>query len=127
MHLHPPLIAAMMHAVRHLLEAHKGSAIIATHSPVVVQESLASRVHIVRRDGSITSVVDPTIETFGESIGALTSEVFGLNTENTDFSSLLDLMTVHRDLDEIEKSFAPYGLSLQARAYVMKRLAERKG
>jgi hypothetical protein len=127
MHLHPPLIAALMHGVRRLLSSHKGCAIIATHSPVVLQESLARHVYIVRRQGSLTEIASPTIETFGENVGALTSEVFGLNSENTDFYAMLDLLIVNkRDLDRIEKYFEPFGLSLQARAYVMTRLGKHR-
>jgi AAA domain, putative AbiEii toxin, Type IV TA system len=41
MHLHPPLTAALMHAVRIVLEEKNAFAIIATHSPVILQETLA--------------------------------------------------------------------------------------
>ncbi|MEK5757114.1 AAA family ATPase, partial [Acinetobacter variabilis] len=37
-HLHPPLLSAFMSALTELLEDRNGVAIIATHSPVVVQE-----------------------------------------------------------------------------------------
>jgi hypothetical protein len=128
MHLHPPLVAALMHGVRQILSIHKGCAVIATHSPVVVQESLGRHVHIVRREGAVTAVLSPTIETFGENVGALTTEVFGLHAETTDFYWILDWLVANkRDLAKIEKYFEPFGLSLQARAYVMTRLAKQRG
>jgi hypothetical protein len=84
-----------------------------------VQESLARHVRIVRREGAVTAVLSPTIETFGENVGALTTEVFGLHAETTGFYWILDWLVANkRDLDEIEKYFEPFGLSPQARAYV---------
>jgi predicted ATPase len=123
-HLHPPLVAGLMHAVRYLLGKYKAFAAVATHSPVVLQESLARHVLIIRREGTIFSVSKPRIETFGENVGALTSEVFGLTTDVTDFHRILDGLTERfHSLDDIEALFVPHGLSLQARAYVMTRLA----
>ena len=131
-HLHPPLIAALMHAVRDLLETYNAFCVVATHSPIVVQESMARDVYLVRREGAITDVSKPTIQTFGENIGALTSEVFGVNSEVTDFHHILDTaldayaaLNLGSALDRIEEQCAPHGLSLQARAYVMSRLASK--
>jgi ABC-type lipoprotein export system ATPase subunit len=125
-HLHPPLVAGLMHAVRYLLGKYKAFAVVATHSPVVLQESLARNVYIIRREGAATNVSKPRIETFGENVGALTSEVFGLTSDVTDFHRILDgLITRFHSLEDIEALFIPHGLSLQARAYVMSRLAGR--
>jgi predicted ATPase len=126
MHLHPPLLATLMHAVRYLLKRYKAFAIVATHSPVVLQESMARHVFIMRRDGEVTKMVPPAIETFGENVGFLTSEVFGLNSQVTDFHRVLDQLIKSRpSLETIEQLFKPYGMSLQARAYVMSRLPKK--
>ena len=128
MHLHPPLLAALMHAVRHLLHLHKGFGIIATHSPVILQETLSRHVRIIRREGDITDVYATSVESFGENVGTLTSEVFGLHSEATDFYRVLDsLIESQKDLDKIEAYFRPSGLSFQARAYVMSRLTKLSG
>lgn len=122
-HLHPPLLAALMHAIRKILEIEDAFAIIATHSPVVLQETLVRHVYLIRREGSSTRVFAPTLETFGANISELTTEAFGLNTETNDFYRILDtLVKKFKSLDEIESLFEPYGLSMQARAYVMSRL-----
>jgi predicted ATPase len=123
MHLHPPLLATLMHAVRYLLKKNKAFAIVATHSPVVLQESVTRHVYIVQRNGEVAQISRPMIETFGENVGALSSEVFGLNSQVTDFHRVLDqLITEYKTLDAIEVQFKPFGMSLQARAYVMSRL-----
>lgn len=125
-HLHPPLLAAMMHAIRIILATKKAFAIVATHSPVVLQETVAAHTYIIRREGNITKIAPPTKETFGENIGTLTGETFGLNTRSTDFHAILDqLISRHENLEVIEYFFQPHGLSMQARAYVMSQLAAK--
>ncbi len=79
-----------MHALRKILREHEAFAIVATHSPVVVQESLARHVSIVRREGDMNAIVPLTGETFGESIGLISAEVFDLQTDTTDFHNILD-------------------------------------
>lgn len=125
MHLHPPLIAALMHAFRIVLERKNSLAVVATHSPVVLQETLARHVRIVRRNGQNFEVLPPRIETFGENIGVLTYDTFGLTAESTDFYRTLDQLIVSfSDIHEINKFFTPR-LSGQALAYVMEGLARK--
>lgn len=124
-HLHPPLLAALMHGIRHMLEELDAFGVIATHSPVVAQETLARHVHIVRRSGMETTIASPLIETFGESIGEITDEVFGLNSDATDYHNILErLVRRHKTLEAVEALFDE-GLSLQARAYVMSLIARQ--
>lgn len=124
-HLHPPLLSAMMHALRHVLKKFESSALVATHSPVVVQECLARHVHVVRREGESIAIRPVTAETFGESIGLITAQVFGMESNATDFHEVLDRVIMERkSVEEIEKLFLDGVMSNQARAYVMSRLAE---
>lgn len=88
-HLHPPLLSAFMRALSDLLYAQNGVAIIATHSPVVLQEIPKSCVWKIYRNGSATSCAQPEVETFGENVGLLTREIFGLEVENSGFHNLL--------------------------------------
>ncbi|MEE4999183.1 AAA family ATPase [Pseudomonas alliivorans] len=88
-HLHPPLLSAFTRTLSDLLIARNGVAIIATHSPVVLQEvprSCVWKMHRVRLEGRANR---PESETFGENVGTLTREVFGLDVENSGFHALL--------------------------------------
>ncbi|MFM0307513.1 AAA family ATPase [Paraburkholderia sp. RL17-383-BIF-A] len=126
-HLHPPLLASLMHSLRKVLAAKDAYAVVATHSPVVLQETMAKHVHIISREGSETVVQPPGAETFGENIGILTSSVFNLTSEITDFNETLrKLARQMQNLDQIEELFETGGLSLQARAYVMSVLASAR-
>ena len=89
-HLHPPLLSAFIRALSDLVYDRNGIAIIATHSPVVLQEIPMSCVWKIYRTGRDILSSRPTIETFGENVGTLTSEVFGLEVERSGFYDLLE-------------------------------------
>ncbi|WP_009959101.1 AAA family ATPase [Verrucomicrobium spinosum] len=88
-HLHPPLVSAFIRAISHLLLEKNGVAIVATHSPVVLQEVPKSCVWILNRVGESAKSKRPSIETFGENVGTLTHEVFKLDITSTGFYSLV--------------------------------------
>ena len=88
-HLHPPLLSAFVRALGDLLLERNGVAIIATHSPVVLQEVPRSCVWILSRSGSYSKAERPAIETFGENVGVLTREVFQLEVTESGFHQLL--------------------------------------
>ncbi len=88
-HLHPPLLSAFTRALSQLLFNRNGVAIIATHSPVVLQEIPKSCVWKVTRVRLAASSVRPELETFGENVGVLTREVFGLEVVKSGFHTLL--------------------------------------
>lgn len=88
-HLHPPLLSAFIRSLTELLRQRNGVAIIATHSPVVLQEVPKQCVWKLRRSGYISVPERPSIETFGENVGVLTREVFGLEVTNSGFHKLI--------------------------------------
>ncbi len=89
-HLHPPLLSAFIRALSNLLKQRNGVAIIATHSPVVLQEVPRSCVWIMHRSGSQAKVNRPSVETFGENVGVLTREVFNLEVTKSGYHTLLE-------------------------------------
>jgi len=124
-HLHPPLMAALMHSVRIVLAEVNAFCVVATHSPVLLQETLARHVRRVRRTGTSLEIVQPGLETFGENVGILTYDAFGLTASSTDYHKVLDLLVQGCDsVEEIEEIFEP-GLSTQARAYVLSQFARK--
>ncbi|WP_336315053.1 AAA family ATPase [Streptococcus oralis] len=85
LHLHPPLMAAFNKALGYLMQNRNGVSIISTHSPVFVQESPKSAVHLMFRAGKSIKIENPIIETYGENIGKLTHEIFRLEYEKSSF------------------------------------------
>jgi predicted ATPase len=90
-HLHPPLLAAFVRALSDLLINRNGVAIIATHSPVVLQEIPRSCVWKIVRHGHIANAMRPAIETFAENVGILTKEIFGLEVTRSNLTTRLAL------------------------------------
>ncbi|WP_370185126.1 AAA family ATPase [Rhodococcus wratislaviensis] len=116
-HLHPPLVAALLRSIQVLLAASNSFAIIATHSPVVVQEMPSQCVHILERDESGVTLRQPEIETFAENIGAITRHVFSLDSSATDYQGILRALSSEHTTEEINEMFEN-GLSVQGRALV---------
>lgn len=88
-HLHPPLLSAFIRTLSDLLTSQNGVAIVATHSPVVLQETPKNCAWILDRSGNTARARRPLPETFGENVGRLTHEVFGLEVTDTGFYEML--------------------------------------
>ena len=88
-HLHPPLLSAFIRALSELLRSQNGVALVATHSPVVLQEVPKSCVWIINRSGRTIVASRPPLETFGEDVGRLTHTVFGLEVTDTGFHKII--------------------------------------
>lgn len=105
-HLHPPLLSAFIRALSNLLENRNGVAIIATHSPVVLQEVPQSCVSVIRRTRLVANVDRPESETFAENVGVLTREVFGLEVSKSGFHDLLTKSVDEgKSFEEIEQEY----------------------
>lgn len=105
-HLHPPLLSALIRSLSQLLYKQNGVAIIATHSPVVLQEIPKSCVWKLYRERVSSEQFRPEIETFGENVGTLTREVFRLEVEKSGFHTLLrECVASGETYDEILAQF----------------------
>ena len=105
-HLHPPLLSAFTRTLSELLIIRNGVAIIATHSPIILQEVPKSCVWILNRSGVSAKAERPQRETFGENVGNLTHEVFGLEVTKSGFYNLIDKAVEENDsYGEIKEDF----------------------
>ncbi|MCK4783403.1 MAG: AAA family ATPase [Desulfobacteraceae bacterium] len=124
-HLHPPLLSAFTRALSDLLENRNGVAIVATHSPVVLQEVPKSCVSILRRTRLEANVDRPENETFAENVGVLTREVFGLEVSKSGFHDLLSASVERgKSYEEIEQEYQ-YQLGFEGRAILRSLIAIR--
>lgn len=118
-HLHPPLLSAFLRAIADLLNNRNGLAIIATHSPVVVQEVPKSCVWKITRLRTTARVDRPERETFGENVGTLTSEIFGLEVTKSGFYELLrGEVSRQKSYETIVKEYANQ-LGVEAQAILL--------
>lgn len=124
-HLHPPLLAAFIRALSDLLVDRNGVAIMATHSPVVLQEVPRTCAWKLRRAGNSLVAERPRIETFGENVGVLTREVFGLEVTEAGYHQLLrQAVEVANNYEEVMATF-DYALGTEAQALVRALLLAR--
>ena len=124
-HLHPPLLSAFVRSLSDLLSNRNGVALIATHSPVVLQEVPQRCVWKLRRSGREVAIERPEIQTFGENVGILTREAFGLEVTDSGFHQLLgQAVEASPDYDDVLESFNSQ-LGAEARAIVQGMIASR--
>ncbi|WP_347940358.1 AAA family ATPase [Peribacillus simplex] len=117
-HLHPPLLSAFIRSLSELVIKANAVAIMATHSPVALQEIPKSCVSVLRKSGAYTSVFRPKIETFGENVGVLTEEIFGLEIKNTGFHTLLKkVISTHKEYEDVLEAFNNE-LSIEAKSII---------
>ena len=124
-HLHPPLLSLFMSILTDLLTTTNGVAIVATHSPVVLQEVPKSCVWALRRSGDLMKADRLAIESYGENVGRLTEEVFGLEVT---FSGFYKQLNQHvqsgRSYGEIIEMYGGK-LGMEARDILMGLVNER--
>ncbi|WP_371591660.1 AAA family ATPase [Streptomyces virginiae] len=126
-HLHPPLLASFVQALSDLLTERNGVAVMATHSPVVLQAVPRSCVYKLIRRGESIRAERPLIETYGESVGVLTHEVFGLEMMQSGFYA--EVTNAVARFDTYEDILAHFSgqLGSEAKGLVHVLLAERYG
>jgi predicted ATPase len=124
-HLHPPLLSAFIRSLSDLLIDRNGVAVIATHSPVVVQEVPKSCVWKIRRTRNTAVAERSEIETFGENVGVLTREVFGLEVTHSGFHKMIsDVVANNYSYAEVVGTFDGE-LGGEARALIRALLAAK--
>lgn len=116
-HLHPEIFAALIRAFDQLLHAFDSYAIIATHSPMLLQETLSRQVRIFKRVGAYPKVSYLTNESFGEDLTTVTQEVFAVQGSSNNYRAHLAQLAKNRTAEEVESLF-PKGLPFQAEAYL---------
>ena len=124
-HLQPPLLSALIRSLGQLLRARNAVAIIATHSPVVLQEIPKSCVWKVFRSKLASEKMRPDTETFGENVGTLTRDVFKLDVAKSGFHTVLaDLVKAGGTYEQILKKLGD-NLGYEARGILKAMVANR--
>lgn len=120
-HLHPNAISQLMNGIMELVSEFESYCIIATHSPIIIQEMFSRDVLIISREEGVPSVKKIGIESFGENLSVITEEVFGNRTipkfyEKTIKKLVDDHETYDAVLGVMKEGNLP--LSLNVRLYV---------
>ena len=126
-HLHPPLVAAFIQALSNLLIYRNGVGIIATHSPVIVQEVPKKCVWILNRKGEYLIPRRPEIETYGENLGELTTEIFGYEVNNSGFHKEIQEAVEKSDSYEAARSIFGNQLGKEAKSILRAYMYDKEG
>lgn len=85
-----PLQTAFTRALDALLDEHGSAAVLATGSPVIMQDVPRDCTWILRRDGRAASAARPGIETWGENTGTIFRQVLGLDPMRSGYRQAID-------------------------------------
>lgn len=125
-HLHPGLLSSVVDALNGVLEEFDSYAIVATHSPFLLQQVPSQFVRVFRRIDDVPEISTLGIESFGEDLGELTRLVLGLADPEKDFTSVLETLHArHGSAAAVERLFEhPLGLPARALLYALDDDAE---
>lgn len=102
MHLHPNAISSLIQYLYKLLEHYNSYCILATHSPLVIQEIPSDNVIIFRREKDSLEVQPLPFETFSQDLSTLTESVFGdIRPNRYHYKVLNDLVRYVNDYEKI--------------------------
>lgn len=102
-HLHPNAVCNFMKMFNELLEQFNSYAIIATHSPLIVQEIPSRYVTILSKyDNNFTSIEKLEYECFGENISNITNYIFDIAEHESNYKFYLKKMIELEELDKRE-------------------------
>lgn len=126
-HLHPNAISQLMNGIAELVSEFESYCIIATHSPIIIQEMFSRDVLVISREENIPSVKKIGVESFGENLSVITEEIFG-NRAIPKFyeTTIKKLVKIHITYDKVLEVMKEDSLplSLNVRLY-LQSLVER--
>lgn len=101
-HLHPNAISQLMNGIAELISEFESYCIIATHSPIIIQEMFSRDVLIISREENLPSIKKIGVESFGENLSVITEEVFG-NRSIPKFyeTTIRKLVKQHKTYDKV--------------------------
>lgn len=117
MHLHPNAISNLVRMLDNLINKYDSYAVIATHSPIIIQEIPSRYVKVLDRQGSTPMIYDLPQESFGENIEILTQEVFKTKDVDDNYKFILKKLSKDYDYQTVLSMFN--NLSLNAKSYLI--------
>ena len=88
-HLHPHLLSGLMRLLHLLLHEFDSYAIVATHSPIVLQELPARDIQILENEEGVPLVSDYPGESFGENLTEIVNTAFQVDEKSKNYFRIL--------------------------------------
>lgn len=106
LYLHPPLVSEYIRSISRIMVEANGLCIVATHSPIVLQEIPKQNVKILEspnKDTSLFEIKEPSLETFGENVATLTKYVFKYDIIKSGFyNKIKQLFNTSENIDDLD-------------------------
>lgn len=135
-HLHPPLLSFMLGEFRRVIHKNHSVMLIATHSPVILQETFSKNVYIIKKNEGGLSITHPKAETFGETFGFINDMVFNLTSDMVNFYNVFDVLydkwncakmeTLNKVLQQFRSGLNCTQLSSQMTAYIVSKYMNKE-
>ena len=90
LHLHPTLLSSLLRTLGKILAEQDAFCIVATHSPIPLQEVPTRFVRILERVGTMVHAAKLPEQTFGAELGELVDRVFRFGPESRNFRTEVD-------------------------------------
>ncbi|MEC1382458.1 AAA family ATPase [Bacillus velezensis] len=117
LYLHPNAISGLIKMIYRILEEFNSYAVIATHSPKIIQEIPSRYVRVFRRIDNRTTIDQLQIESFGENLTVITNEVFSVEEDKFLYKDIMDKLSNELSFNQVNEMF-DHKLSLNARFYL---------
>lgn len=89
LHMHPGLLSAFLRTTHDLLEQFDAFAVVATHSPIPLQEIPSRSIRVVELVDAVPTVRGLDEQSFGASLGDIVGLAFGSRPDERNFASHL--------------------------------------
>lgn len=117
-HLHPNIVGRLLRTINDILIEYKSYAILATHSPIILQEIPSRFIRVIDRVENTPVIYQPTIECYGENLSEISNSIFGTDVEKElykkQFEDLVDNGKTYKEIDSLFEN----KLSLNARIFI---------
>lgn len=124
-HLHPNLLSSLMRLLHSVLDEYDSFAVVATHSPQVLQEVPARYVRIIGRSGGGPSLRRYPGESFGANLGEIVRLAFGVDERSANYFKILQANGDEQLLRRwYEQTLRASSLGLAPYTYLADRLRE---
>ncbi|WP_061038161.1 AAA family ATPase [Vibrio coralliirubri] len=118
-YLHPQGVTNFYHCLNKLLSFTQSYCILATHSPILIQETPSKYINILSSVGSSVKAKKPTSETLGQGLNSIINEVFKVEVDDLSFfDTLQSFYDNNVSLGDLEKILGNK-LDFSAKSYYM--------
>ena len=116
--LHPGLLSSVISALDEVLDEFDSYAVIATHSPILLQQVPSKFVRLFGRMDDLPEVKEINFESLGEDLGELTRRALGLADPERDYTHILQkLHSIHGSSEAVQSIFE-HKLGIPATAFL---------